>query len=72
MPGWGLIIIFVMAAVLLFAYFVPLFVALLRGHHDTVKIFLLTLFLGWTLVGWIIAFVWSFTDVRRRVVDRHN
>lgn len=71
MPGWGLIIIVLAATVLLLSYFSPVFVALLRGHQNTLEIFILTLFFGWTLLGWIIALVWSFGDIRPRVVDRH-
>lgn len=77
MPGWGLIIIILLAvmallltAVLLLAYFSPYLVALRRGHQNTAWIFLLTLFLGWTLLGWIIALVWSFGTVRPRDFDR--
>ncbi len=68
MPGWGLIIL--VAPVLFFAYLLPFFVAVLRGHQHTIEIFILTLFSGWTLIGWIIAFVWSLTAVQPRIVDR--
>lgn len=71
MPGWGLIIILIIIApALLVSYFLPFFVALLRGHQNTVKIFLLTLFSGWTLIGWIIALVWALTAVEPRIADR--
>lgn len=42
-------------------YFLPTLVALLRHKRNTLSIFLLNLFLGWTLVGWIIALVWAST-----------
>lgn len=42
-------------------YFLPWFIALNRGHNNTVAIFVLTLFLGWTFLGWVIALVWCFT-----------
>ena len=41
-------------------YFLPSIVALVRGRRDTVSIALLNIFLGWTLVGWVIALVWAF------------
>jgi len=41
-------------------YFLPSIVALVRGKRDTLAICLLNLFLGWTLIGWIIALVWAF------------
>ena len=36
-------------------YFLPTLIALARGTHNTVGIFLLNLFLGWTGIGWLIA-----------------
>jgi len=40
-------------------YFMPTIVAMLAGHQNTLAIFILNLFLGWTLVGWVIALVWA-------------
>ena len=42
-------------------YFLPTIVALVRHKRNVVSILLLNLFLGWTLVGWIIALVWAST-----------
>ena len=42
-------------------YFLPSIIALARGHLSTLAIFLLNLFLGWTLLGWLIALIWSCT-----------
>ena len=42
-------------------YFLPTVIALARGHLSTLAIFLLNLFLGWTLIGWLIALIWSCT-----------
>lgn len=42
-------------------YFLPTVIALARGHLSTLAIFLLNLFLGWTLLGWLIALIWSCT-----------
>lgn len=47
--------------------FLPTMIALLRGHHNSFAIFLTNLLLGWTVVGWIIALIWSFTAVARPV-----
>lgn len=41
-------------------YFLPTIVALVRSKRDTVSIVLLNVFLGWTLIGWVIALVWAF------------
>lgn len=40
-------------------YFLPSILALARNKRDTVSIFVLNLFLGWTAIGWVIALVWA-------------
>ena len=50
--------------ILLGAYFLPAIVAAARGHQNAGAIFLLHLFLGWTLVGWVAALVWAATTVK--------
>ncbi len=40
-------------------YFLPAIIAAVRSKRDTLAIFLLNLFLGWTFVGWIVALVWA-------------
>ena len=42
-------------------YFLPLFIAAGRNHENATAIGVLTVLLGWTALGWIVAFVWSFT-----------
>jgi len=43
-------------------YFIPTIIAVFRSHNSTFSIFLLDLLLGWTMIGWIIALVWSFSS----------
>jgi Superinfection immunity protein len=38
-------------------YFLPAIIG--REKHDAAGIFLLNCFLGWTVVGWVIALVWA-------------
>ncbi|MFA5276700.1 MAG: superinfection immunity protein [Candidatus Omnitrophota bacterium] len=40
-------------------YFLPALVAFLRNHKNKLAIFLLNLFLGWTVLGWVGSLVWS-------------
>jgi hypothetical protein len=40
----------------------PGFIALARKHPNATAIFLLSLFFGWTVVGWVVALVWAFTN----------
>lgn len=50
--GFGFGIPFVM-------YFLPSIIALVRSKRDILAIFLLNLFLGWSVIGWIVALVWA-------------
>lgn len=40
-------------------YFLPSIVALARSKRDLYLIFLLNLFLGWSIIGWVIALIWA-------------
>lgn len=42
-----------------FMYFLPFIVALARSKRDVLGIFLLNFFLGWTLIGWVVALIWA-------------
>ena len=46
----------------LFVYMLPAFVAGLRNHRNTAPITVITVFLGWTLIGWVAALAWSLSD----------
>ncbi|MDP3400376.1 MAG: superinfection immunity protein [Brevundimonas sp.] len=49
-------------AILAFLYFLPTGLAWSRHHHQATAILLLNLFLGWTVLGWIVALVWAATS----------
>ena len=40
-------------------YFLPTIVAAARSKRDVLAIFLLNLFLGWSVIGWIVALIWA-------------
>ena len=40
-------------------YFLPSIVALARSKRDLLAIFLLNLFLGWSVIGWVVCLVWA-------------
>lgn len=45
-------------------YFLPSILAFARNKRDTTAIVLLNFFLGWTMIGWVVALVWAVkTDV---------
>lgn len=52
-------IAFVPASIAL--YFAPTIVASLRKHPNRTSLFVLNLFLGWTLIGWVGALVWAYS-----------
>ena len=45
-------------------WFLPVIIAANRNHRNTTAIFILDLFLGWTIIGWIIALIWSVKNDR--------
>lgn len=55
-PGAPLLITLVLL------YCVPLSLAAIRNHHNRNAIALLNLLLGWTVLGWIAALIWSCTN----------
>lgn len=46
-------------ALLLFAYFLPTIIAEYRRHRNRMSVFVIDLFLGWTLIGWVVALAWA-------------
>ena len=51
--------------ILLAIYFLPFLIALGRGIKNKVSVFFLNLFLGWTVVGYLVLlFYASLTDVK--------
>jgi hypothetical protein len=40
-------------------YFLPSLIALVRDKRDILAIVLLNFFLGWTVIGWVVALVWA-------------
>lgn len=54
-----------LVVVLGMAYFLPTLIAAVRGHHSLLALALLNLFLGWTLLGWLLALAWAIGGRRR-------
>lgn len=57
--GYAMLLV---AALMLLLYFIPTINASRRHHNNTAAILMLNLFLGWTVLGWLIAFIWSWTN----------
>ncbi len=56
-----ILIVLSLLTVGIFTYTLPTLVALRRHHHQRMAIAALNFLLGWTLLGWVGALVWSLT-----------
>jgi len=45
----------------LFVYLLPSLIAAQQKKKNSTAIFVLNIFLGWTLIGWIVSLVWAVT-----------
>ena len=51
-------------------YFLPTIIAVAREHLNAGPIFIVDLFFGWTLLGWVICLAWSFSAARKPATER--
>ncbi|MEK7613668.1 MAG: superinfection immunity protein [Patescibacteria group bacterium] len=49
-------------------YMLPAGIGIIRGRSNAGAIFVLNLFLGWTLIGWVIALVWAVADDNKKII----
>jgi hypothetical protein len=64
MPAMMTFILFLFAM-----YWLPTLIALVRQTPSALRIAMLNFFLGWTVIGWIMALVWALaTSPAQRVV----
>jgi ABC-type sugar transport system permease subunit len=54
----------VLITVLSLFYFFPFAIAFNRKRANSGAIFALNLFLGWSLIGWVVALVWALKEER--------
>ncbi|MFJ1897417.1 MULTISPECIES: superinfection immunity protein [unclassified Streptomyces] len=59
----GVLLLIVLIVV---AYFVPTVVAFARGVSNSGSVFVLNLFLGWTVVGWVVALAMAVRSTQPR------
>lgn len=58
----NILVLILVLALLAFAiglYFLPTLIAMARHNVNTLAIFLLNFFTGWTFVGWIASLIWA-------------
>lgn len=60
---------FLFILALFFIYFVPSIIAYANNHRNVLAIFVLNLFLGYTLVGWVLALIWAVYKEPQKIVS---
>ena len=48
-----------MVLAIILAYFIPTIVALIRGKKNKGSIIVVNVFLGWSVIGWVVALAWA-------------
>ena len=62
---------FVILLIFLGAYLAPSIIAVARKHHQLAPIIVINIFLGWTVIGWVVALAMSVSETGgRSVFDR--
>ena len=52
----------ILISILSLFYFLPFAIAFHKKRVNTGAIFALNLFLGWSLIGWVVALVWALKE----------
>ena len=56
------LVIALFIVIITLGYFLPVMIAWTNDRRNTSAIFALNFFLGWTLIGWVVALVWSLKE----------
>ena len=62
----GGVILILVIGVSLVGYLLPSIIGMIRGVPQLGPLVIVNVFLGWSLIGWVVALAWSFASVRRR------
>ena len=80
----GVIFGMALAGAIAAVYLMPVMIAGVRGHHRLRLVSILTIFFGWTLIGWVVAFIvactakrdpedeWEPAEAEQRVEPEHH
>jgi hypothetical protein len=58
-----LVLIKIIAAI--FIYNIPTLIAFIRRHPEIVRIMILNIILGWTVIAYAVALIWSVMPIRQ-------
>jgi ribosomal protein L40E len=61
-----------LAIFLVALYFLPTLIAAVRNHHNFTPVLLVNLLLGWTVIGWVVALIWSSSHVPRQLTKHET
>lgn len=64
--------VILLGVLLIFVYFIPALVANNKQHPQASAITVLNLFLGWTLLGWVIALVWACSKQEKVIIQNEK
>jgi hypothetical protein len=67
----NLLIFFWLLGMATLLYLLPSIIAYKRRHRQFIAILALNVLLGWTLLGWVGAFVWALMRERRHELHSH-
>ena len=56
------LLVAILISILSLFYFLPFAIAFHKKRANTGAIFALNLFLGWSLIGWVVALVWALKE----------
>lgn len=59
-------------AMIFLMYWLPTVIAVVRQAHSALGVFLLNFFLGWTVIGWLIALVWALAADNRAIIVHYD
>jgi hypothetical protein len=58
--------------VLVSCYFMPTIIAVMRDKRGVGAVALINFFLGWTVIGWLLTFVWASSGKTRSEQEREK
>lgn len=67
--GAGLLIAAILGAVVFVIYFFPTWIAI--GRRNALPIFFVNLIFGFTVIGWLVAFIWACVSSKNEVKNGH-
>lgn len=70
--GLALAKVVVIATIVAVVYCLPMIIAVRHRHRRHKAITMLNVFLGWTVLGWLVALAWAWPERHHRRHGRHH